>query len=733
MKRRLLCVFLITLTFLLPDRVIGQISQYGIPIQIIKQKSSSTTTDLVEMPAVNNLDLKSKYHHQNTDLLKSFHFAHAFDVSLTPENSGKWYNTTEVNVWQLRIRSSGAYSLNLIFDQFDLPDQARLFLISQKSGEVKGAYTSLNNSESQVLAIEPLEGDEILVQYEEPLNVSYRGKLRISKVAHDFMGITAYDPRIPLGNSGACNVNVNCDLVNGTESIRDAVCRIIIEGTEICTGTLINNTAMDGTPYVLTANHCINTDKKALSSVFLFNFESPYCSSIVGDISRSLSGSKLKSNLNNLDFSLVRLNTTPPYYYRPYLVGWNRKNIAPTSTMCIHHPLGDIKKVAIDNNPPTTSSFNSGGTNYYTLGFWNIGRWEYGVTEQGSSGGPLFDQNKQLVGTLTGGAATCILATNDYFEKFALSWDSRKDSMNRQLKYWLDPLNSNVEKMSGMYLNSGKTFCVPVTNFKNSDTHSAIQITSGLTKKGYWSGSNLVGFTDFAEKFSFSKNCEIQGVSLGVAKIKTNATYPNSYIDVMVFSGTENPEVLIYSERFDAKKFWADGMNYLPFKIPVKTVGSFFVSYNISAMHSGDTLAVYMANRTSDISNSFHLRNQSGWTKYNALNINGNGSALLMELVACNVDDPNGLHELNTSTNDLDIFPNPVYGNSDLTIQAKARLECVDELKVYDLLGKQVKVKVIQTGDTSLKLNFSGNRPGVYLVHLEAGGQSMVHKVAYLP
>lgn len=726
--REILILTLFTLVFL-PSLVIGQISQYGIPIQIIKQKSALPNADLVIMPEVDNQKLRQKYSRQNSDMLKSFHFAHSFDVSLTPQNSGKWYATAAVNVWQLRIRSVGAYSLNLIFDRFQLPENARLYLISAKTGDVKGAYTSENNSENNILAIEPVEGEELTVQYEEPLNVSFPGQLRIAKVAHDFIGIVS-DPRIPRGVSGACNLNVNCDLVNGTENIRDAVCRIIIEGNEICSGTLVNNTALDGTPYLLTAYHCINTEKNAQSSVFLFNFESPYCSSIIGDITRSLSGSTLKAALNVLDFSLVKLNTLPPYNYRPYLAGWNRKNSAPLSSMSIHHPQGDIKKVATDKDPASTASFNSVG-NYLTNGFWQINRWEKGTTEVGSSGGPLFDQNQYLIGTLTGGAATCTLPTNDYFEKFALSWDQRKDSMSRQLKYWLDPLNSNAENLNGMSLYSGKLLCKPVTNFKDNDTHAALQISSGLTKKGYWSGSNLVGYTDFAEQFKFSKNCEIQGITLGVAKIKT--VYANSYIDVQVYGGTDKPEILLYSEKFDAKKFWNDGMNYLPFKNSVKTTGTFFISYNITQMNSGDTLAIYMANRTADMTNSFYLKNSSGWAKYNSTNVPGNGSALLMEIVACNVDDPNDVNELRADQSEARFFPNPLSGNSLLTIQTEKQIDCPEEIAVFDLMGKKVEVAVTQIGQNNLNLNFRGQRPGIYMVHVESGGHTIIGKIAYVP
>jgi len=721
------------LAFLLPVAVEGQISQGGIPIQINKQKSVSVTTDLVVMPVVDNLAMRNKFSRADENMLKPFRFAWSFDVTLSPNNSGKWYNTSEVNVWQLRIRSTGAYSLNLILNQFKLPEGARLFLISATTGDIKGAYTFENNTASKVLAIEPVSGDELLVQYEEPVRVAFRGEFVISKVAHDFIGITGDGVHRPLGISGSCNKNVNCDVANGDENIRDAVCRIIIEGTEICTGSMVNNTSLNGIPYLLTAYHCINTEVLAESSVFLFNYEMPYCSpnnpTTDGDINHSLSGGSLKASFDSLDFALLQLNNIPPYYYRPYLVGWNRINTPPSSSSCIHHPLGDLKKVSIDRLPAVTNTFNS---SYKSKGFWNILRWDVGVTEQGSSGAPLFDQNKQLVGTLTGGSATCSSPTNDFFEKFALAWNYRP-AANQQLKAWLDPSNSGVTKLSGMYINSGKTLCQPFTNLKDNDTHSATQITSGLTKKGYYGGSNQVGFTEFAEQYKFSKNCIIHGISLGIAKAKPNPLSTSSLIDVRVYSGVNLPATLLYSEKFDINRFYNDAMNYIPFQVPVHTEGNFFISYDISELQAGDSLVVYMANRKADVTNSFFLKNQVGWSTYNSQNLNGNGSALLTELNACDIDDPLFIDEVKTTSPDASFFPNPLYSNSLLNIKTNDSIDLKEDIEVFDLLGKKQQVQIILSDPNNAKLNFSGKRNGIYFIRLKAGGRSVVGKIAYIP
>ncbi|HEY3369258.1 MAG TPA: T9SS type A sorting domain-containing protein, partial [Prolixibacteraceae bacterium] len=347
-------------------------------------------------------------------------------------------------------------------------------------------------------------------------------------------------------------------------------------------------------------------------------------------------------------------------------------------------------------------------------------------------GGPLFDQNKQLIGTLTGGSATCALPTNDYFEKFALSWAYRNET-SKQLKAWLDPTNSNVEKINGMYQVPDVEVCKPVTNFTNNETHSAIQIINGTTKRGYYSGTNVVGYTDFAEQFKFSKSCVVQGISLGIARVKTNPSFAQSFINVQVFEGTDKPNATaLYSQKFDIKKLSADGMNYLPFQTPVKTTGNFFITYNIQELHSGDTLAVYMANRIGDTTNSFFLKNNTGWVSYNSQNTAGNGSALLTELIACSIDLPT---KIDTFDNGLEatFFPNPLNGSTYLTIRTKNKIDFPTNTVVYDLLGKEQNISFTLNAPNELMLNFSHEMPGIYFVHVEAGGKSIVGKIAYIP
>ena len=86
--------------------------------------------------------------------------------------------------------------------------------------------------------------------------------------------------------------------------------------------------------------------------------------------------------------------------------GWDVSGSTPSSAVGIHHPSGDIKKICFENNSPYQST--AGGA-----AVWWISAWEDGVTEPGSSGSPLFDQNHRIIGQLYGGAAACSGSVNN--------------------------------------------------------------------------------------------------------------------------------------------------------------------------------------------------------------------------------------------------------------------------------------------------------------------------------
>ena len=219
-----------------------------------------------------------------------------------------------------------------------------------------------------------------------------------------------------------------------------------------CSGSLINNTLNDGTPYVLTANHCYSNPT---SWIFRFNWESNGCTNPNSSPSfESLSGATLRAKRTPSDFCLVEITgglvggTVPPAY-NAFLAGWNNQDTAPNTTVCIHHPSGDIKKIAFDDEAAISVQAMGSSENNSS---WEV-HWDRNTTtEGGSSGSPLFDQDKRIIGQLWGGGASCWnLNAPDYYGKLSSSWEPSGSSNNAQLKFWLDPNNSGVGAIDGFY------------------------------------------------------------------------------------------------------------------------------------------------------------------------------------------------------------------------------------------------------------------------------------------
>jgi lysyl endopeptidase len=619
-----------TWLLLLTGHVFGQISQGGKPLDYPELKSAQIP--VVKMPVIDHSQLKENLLQsiEQDTMNKSLVFAHNFEVHLTPLNSGEWYDSwMGIRIWRLKLLSEGAMSLNLIFDEFQLPKGSRLFLYNEN--RILGAYTAENNKPSGKFAVSPIEGEELIVQYEVPENVSPSANFVISTVNHDFIGITKYDDRRPLGRmAGDCNIDINCSLGNEWEELKNAVCRLIINGKRVCSGTLVNNTTRNNTPYVLTAAHCFENWEQAETTVYTFNYESPYCAPLDGDPSNSVSGAVMRAKFDSLDFALTEMTIAPPPDFRPYFAGWDRTGNLVDSAASIHHPVGDIKKIALEYDSLEYSNFSS---KYINNGFLKISRWDEGVTEAGSSGGGLFNKNNLLIGTLTGGLATCTNPVRDYYERFDLSWDYHSDS-TKQLKYWLDPLNSDIQTLSGQAIYTGSEFCLSFTNLNDNDQHQMISISDSAEYKGYWGGTNNLGITEITEKYNLTGNEIISGISLGVGRVhNTN----DAEITVKVYNGNEIPEELIYAEIIQIKNFTEGVMNQIDFSEPVIPGKTFFIGLELSHLQPTDSFVVFQSLREPEEENHFFFKRDNTWFNYKDFS-SKNAVSNVFEIVACNVD-----------------------------------------------------------------------------------------------
>ncbi len=365
-------------------------------------------------------------------------------------------------LWQLKISSPGAYAIEMLFDTFYIPKGAMLFIINKDRSAYLGAFTWQNNNKFNNLPVSLLVGDELTIEYFEPQKSDFYGKLFLAKACYAYKDISNITHQ---KSTLSTTPGINCKEGDFWQVEKHAVCRIsYISGkyTYFCTGTLVNNTRNDETPYFLTANHCVSTDSIAKITVFYFNYEQAICDAGYAPENKTLTGSELLATGIDSDFTLLKLIKKPDSSYQAYYAGWNINDIAPKSGVCIHHPEGNPKRISLSTKAASNYPYHlKWDSNHVTPSdsHWYM-VFSKGDTYSGSSGAAFFDQNKQIVGQLHGEVQSAV--NNGLFGKLSTSWTlgSTKD---KQLKYWLNPNNLNVTQLDGI-----SAYIVPEPNFYTS-------------------------------------------------------------------------------------------------------------------------------------------------------------------------------------------------------------------------------------------------------------------------
>ncbi len=434
--------------------VFSQTKDLGLPLLI--QNPELKTQVFTVQPAIDRTKEIEK------DAANTFSKVYRFGVEQTVsidvfEKANKITLPNGDILYQLGIECPNAVSINLIFDQFELAKGAKMYLVSAQKNEYIGAYTSLNNNEAKLLGTDLVYDNKAIIEIVTPKGIVNKSNLHLSMIVSGYRDLEGISAKA-LGHAGNCHMDVNCPIGIGWENQRNSVA-VVVSGGNACSGALVNNTSGRIIPYYLTANHC----GTALvgSSVYRFRWERDAANAICattnstannGPTTMTINGSVLRAANSGSDFILVELNAIPDSAWGVYYSGWDRSDaLTVTSSTGIHHPNSDIKKISQNTDPLThfVSSFNGNPAGE----FWRVENWEFGVTEPGSSGSPLFDQNKRIIGQLAGGSSSCngSLPNTGYdaYGRFAIAWDQGATPATR-LKDWLDSAETNQITIDGI-------------------------------------------------------------------------------------------------------------------------------------------------------------------------------------------------------------------------------------------------------------------------------------------
>ncbi|WP_238751045.1 proprotein convertase P-domain-containing protein [Neolewinella maritima] len=383
-------------------------------------------------------------------------FAVSLAVDLRPATDGRWTIRDDRAVWQLRVQSPGAKSLNLGFTDYRLPAGAELYLATQTARY--GPFTAADNADHAEFWSPLLPGDELLLELVMPTTATDGADLVLRTVNHDYLGIAAQ-------LSGSCNVDVVCGVADGfplIEDFRDAIRSVAaytLNGREQCTGFLVNNTNQDGRPLFLTAEHCRITAENAPSLVAYWNFENSTCrepgsvsSGEDGDGTRKVfnSGARLLATYPASDMTLVELDEPVNPAANAFFAGWSAEDEPPTEGVaCVHHPELDEKRISLSFKPTVGSDPFGSTLSGADFNYLKVPSWDLGTTQGGSSGAPLFDLDGRARGQLLGGLAGCGNEQFDAFGYLNRSWIGGGTPATR-LKDWLDPCGTGQRTIDGL-------------------------------------------------------------------------------------------------------------------------------------------------------------------------------------------------------------------------------------------------------------------------------------------
>jgi subtilisin-like proprotein convertase family protein len=417
----------------------------------------ATTLDRFQLPLQDNEMLREQELQRRAPGVAP-HFATPLDVDIQPATHGYWENLADGrSVWRLRLYSKGAYSLNLGFSEYQMPAGGHLILYDLGQEEIAGPFTPADNESHRQLWTPLFPGEEVIIEVVLPTPAKEKLALTLAKVNHDFMNLAGV-------LSGSCNLDVACGAEDGwsiVDNYRDIIASVGLytaTGIGFCTGFLINNTAEDCLPYVVSGFHCDVSPSNASSIVMYWNYENQSCrepgspsSGGPGDGPLNImnSGAIYRAGYSQSDMVLFELDDPVPDEVAAFYAGWVVDIEPPSDTViAIHHPDGEEKRISFAFDGTYRGAWGSGASPVPNGNHLIVSDWAIGTTEAGSSGCPLFNNKKQVVGHLHGGQAACGNNAYDSFGWFYASWTGG-GTPSTSLRPWLDPDNTGVTSLAG--------------------------------------------------------------------------------------------------------------------------------------------------------------------------------------------------------------------------------------------------------------------------------------------
>ena len=347
-----------------------------------------------------------------------------FDVNYSLAD-GMWKDTVGGRIWTLTIESTDATSIGFIFNKFFLPDSAYLYMINSENTMLYGPVTNKSIADNIDFVTDELSGSCVTLLLYEPECQIGNSILEISKLIH---GFTEYDEFLSINRDASCYLQVACE--PGWDLQADATGRFRA-GNGKGSGVLVMTTNNSFKGYFLTAKH--NLDSGTPYRVdFFYRYSNCNGNDHLSKI--TCYNVVLRASWSTTDMALMEILDLPADNPELAWLGWDRSGSISHGAACIHYPYGTEANIALEEDNVVN----------YDNNYWKV-TWDVSTTQPGSSGAPLLNSERKVIGQLTGHVDNENLTTCERlkmkFGKFNKSWTGGGTDDTR-LSNWLDPIGT---------------------------------------------------------------------------------------------------------------------------------------------------------------------------------------------------------------------------------------------------------------------------------------------------
>lgn len=352
-------------------------------------------------------------------------------------------------VWTARVEVRDAFALRLGLSEVDLPRGTRLW-VYRPGGLARRSYGLDLVDPHGNLWLPAVEDGSVWLEVAVPTAPLLAGAGH-GFVLREVVELFQLDGRgepvtgrhvVALDEAEGCTVDGGCiddAELPGIGAFRSAVARLaFLKGGQSfrCTGALLNNTAEDFRPLLLTAHHCFSTEASATSLTATFDFHSTVCDGPVDGQVVQVSGATLLATGPDTDFTLVELAEAPPG--ERWFLGWNANLSALSDGVVLHrlHHPGGAKQGYSRGWFRTDGPECLGPPIPAPRSRFVYSELEIGSTVGGSSGSPVLLGNGQVVGQLLG---ACGPNAQDECDRRNHEVDGALYATYPQVAEWLDP------------------------------------------------------------------------------------------------------------------------------------------------------------------------------------------------------------------------------------------------------------------------------------------------------